>query len=81
MIAEPPTPVEPGLEDEERRRAVQRAVQSLPSKYREAIVLFYFHGLDVATAARSLRLPEGTLKARLSRGRDMLRRKLAHGTR
>ena len=55
-------------------------LQSLPSKYREALVLFYFHDLDVATAAQSLGLPEGTLKARLSRGRDMLRRKL-HGTR
>ena len=32
--------------------------------------------LDVATAARSLGLPEGTLKARLSRGREMLRGKL-----
>jgi RNA polymerase sigma-70 factor (ECF subfamily) len=83
QIVEPADPhrTDSRLEDEDRRRVVQRALQSLPSKYREALVLFYFHGLDVATAARSLRLPEGTLKARLSRGRDMLRRKLLHGTR
>ena len=83
QIAEPADPhrTESRLEDEDRRRIVQRALQSLPSKYREALVLFYFHGLDVATAAQSLRLPEGTVKARLSRGRDMLRRKLPHGTR
>ena len=39
------------------------------------------HGMDIVTAAQSLRLPEGTMKARLSRGRDMLRRKLFHATR
>ena len=83
QITEPAAPhrTESGLEDEDRRRSVRRALQSLPSKYREALVLFYFHDLDVATAAQSLRLPEGTLKARLARGRDMLRRKLLHGTR
>ena len=83
QIAEPADPhrTESRLEDADRRRIVQRALQSLPSKYREALVLFYFHGLDVASAAQSLRLPEGTVKARLSRGRDMLRRKLPHGTR
>jgi RNA polymerase sigma-70 factor, ECF subfamily len=40
------------------------------------LVLFYFHYMSVASAARSLSLPEGTVKARLSRGRTMLRRKL-----
>jgi len=32
--------------------------------------------MDVTNAARSLGLPEGTVKARLSRGRDILRGKL-----
>ncbi len=64
------------MEDESRRRVIRRALNSLPPKYRDSLVLFYFHGMDVATAARSLSLPEGTLKARLSRGRDMLRKKL-----
>jgi RNA polymerase sigma-70 factor (ECF subfamily) len=64
------------VENDDRRRIVQRAVHSLPAKYREVLLLFYFHDMDVATAARSLGLPEGTVKARLSRGRDILRRKL-----
>ena len=59
-----------------RRRAVRNALQSLPPKYREALLLFYFHDQDVATAGRSLQLPEGTVKARLARGRDLLKRKL-----
>jgi RNA polymerase sigma-70 factor (ECF subfamily) len=55
---------------------VRNAVALLPAKYREALTLFYFHDLDVTTAAQSLGLPEGTVKARLSRGREILRGKL-----
>jgi len=65
-----------GLEDHDRDLAVRRAVGALPAKYREALILFYFHDMDVTTAARSLGLPEGTVKARLFRGREILRSKL-----
>ncbi len=65
-----------GLESRDRDQALRRAVCNLPAKYREALTLFYFHEMDVAAAARSLGLPEGTVKARLSRGREILRGKL-----
>jgi RNA polymerase sigma-70 factor (ECF subfamily) len=55
--------------------AVHRAVLALPQRYREPVVLFYFHEMDVAAAARTMGLPEGTLKARLSRARALLRRR------
>ena len=55
--------------------AVRRAVLALPVRYREPVVLFYFHEMDVAAAARTLGMPEGTLKARLSRARALLRRR------
>ncbi len=71
-----PRPPDGGLEDADSGRAVRRAVLTLPPRYRDALVLFYFHGMDVATAARSLGLPEGTVKARLSRARAILRGKL-----
>ena len=77
-VAEPldPRASDGGLEDQDRDLAVRRAVGVLPPKYREALILFYFHEMDVAHAARSLGLPEGTVKARLSRGREILRKKL-----
>ena len=65
-----------GLEEQDRNLAVRRAVGALPAKYREARILFYFHDMDVTNAARSLGLPEGTVKARLFRGREILRSKL-----
>jgi RNA polymerase sigma-70 factor, ECF subfamily len=77
-VAEPrdPRSCDGGLEAENLDRAVRRAVHSLPPKYREALVLFYFHGMDIPAAASSLTIPEGTLKARLSRAREMLRSRL-----
>ena len=54
---------------------VRRAVLALPLRYREPVVLYYFHEMDVAAAARTMGMPEGTLKARLSRARELLRRR------
>lgn len=54
---------------------VRRAVLALPLRYREPVVLFYFHEMDVAAAAYTMKLPEGTVKARLSRARALLRRR------
>jgi RNA polymerase sigma-70 factor (ECF subfamily) len=54
---------------------VRRAVLALPTRYREPVILYYFHEQDVAAAARNLGLPEGTVKARLSRARALLRQR------
>jgi RNA polymerase sigma-70 factor (ECF subfamily) len=64
------------LDEERRDRLVRTAVLALPAKYRDVLTLFYFHGMDVARSAASLGVPQGTVKARLSRGRDILRSKL-----
>ena len=65
-----------GLEEHDRDLAIRRAVFALPAKYREALILYYFHDMDVPAAAQSLGLPEGTFKARLFRAREILRGKL-----
>jgi len=78
-VTEPrdPRAIDGGLEQEDQDRAVRRAVHALPAKYREAVTLFYFHDMDIAEASRSLSLPEGTVKARLSRARALLRSRLS----
>lgn len=75
-IADPPARQDPKWEDECRERAVRQAVATLPAKYREVLTLFYFLDKNVPGAAESLGLPEGTVKARLHRGREILRNKL-----
>ncbi len=66
-----------GVDVEDRDRAVRASVHALPPNYRDAMIVFYFHGMDVPAAARSLGVAEGTLKARLFRGRELLRKKLS----
>ena len=66
-----------GLQDQERAAMVRRAVLALPEKYREPLVLYYFHEMDLGETARVLGIPEGTVKARLSRARDLLRQRAA----
>lgn len=56
--------------------AVRRLVCTLPEKYRDALILFYFLDQDVAHAAHCLGVPVGTVKARLHRGRELLRSRL-----
>jgi RNA polymerase sigma-70 factor (ECF subfamily) len=60
-------------ESDQRDRIIRRAVCSLPGKYSEVLVLYYFLEQDVAEVARVLGLPEGTVKARLHRGRAKLK--------
>jgi RNA polymerase sigma-70 factor (ECF subfamily) len=66
-----------GLQESHRAEAVRRAVLTLPPRYRDALVLYYFQERDLADAAQALGIAEGTLKARLHRGRALLRRRCA----
>jgi RNA polymerase sigma-70 factor (ECF subfamily) len=77
-VAEPGDLGAPFAEADDGRRdqIVRRAVLGLPAKYRETLTLFYFHDKDISQAARSLGVAEGTVKARLNRGREMLRARL-----
>ncbi len=66
------------LAEQRQQEDVRNAVLALPRRYREAVMLFYFHEMDVAAAARTMGLPEGTVKARLSRGRALFKRRFPH---
>jgi len=46
---------------------------SLDEKYRLPMVLYYVEGYSVEETARMLRLPQGTLKSQLHRGRLLLK--------
>jgi RNA polymerase sigma-70 factor (ECF subfamily) len=80
---EAPEPADPAqqhnvLQEKSSNDEVRRAVLALPHRYREPVVLFYFHEMDLSAAARTMGLPEGTLKARLSRARALLRSRFPH---
>ena len=48
-------------------------VMKLPEKYREVIHLYYYEELSVKEISEILRITEGSVKMRLSRGRKFLR--------
>ena len=55
-------------------RAVQQAIHSLPLKYREVLVLRHLQDLSYIEIANILKLPQGTVKIRLYRAREQLRK-------
>lgn len=60
--------------------ALVEALKAIPEAQRRAIVLHYLGGLSVAEVAHETGSPEGTVKARLSRGRAALAELLADTT-
>ena len=60
----------------EERRQVQRAVDTLPEKYRVVVILYYMEELPLAQIASLLHIPSGTVKSRLHQARKLLRQQL-----
>ncbi len=56
--------------------ALDQELNRLPEKYRAALVLCYFQGRTHDQAAQALRCPVGTVRSRLARGRDLLKKRL-----
>ncbi len=77
-----------GVEELERHAAAKPAdlpdigpvldqeLSRLPAKYREPLVLCYLEGRTHDQAAEQLRCPVGTVRSRMARGRDLLKRRL-----
>jgi RNA polymerase sigma factor, sigma-70 family len=53
------------------------AVEKLPEKYRTVVILHYFRGYDVKELSFILKAPEGTVKYRLHRARELLKGELS----
>ena len=68
--------VEDGIEADERSALVRRALEVVDERYRETLFLVYVEGLKIEETARVLGIPEGTVKTRLMRGREALRKAL-----
>jgi len=69
-------PADDAMIDDERRKAVSRAIASLPEKYRAPLVLCDIEEKSYEEISEILALPTGTVKSRINRARNLLKEKL-----
>ncbi len=70
-----PTPITT-VQSRETREAVHEALQKLSPELREAVILRDLQDMDYKEIAVVLKVPEGTVKSRINRGRGELARLL-----
>ncbi|WP_409275977.1 sigma-70 family RNA polymerase sigma factor [Neobacillus sp. SCS-31] len=61
--------------DNDRDKELARIIMELPIKYREVIILYYYEELDSIEISNILNLKINTVKTRLIRGRDLVKRR------
>jgi RNA polymerase sigma-70 factor (ECF subfamily) len=62
------------VEDNEQLERLENAIARLPMKMKQAVVLHYLQKLTIAEAAEATGVRKGTLKSRLSRALEVLRK-------
>jgi RNA polymerase sigma-70 factor, ECF subfamily len=64
------------VENMELQETIQKEISKLPEKYRSVIVLKYIEELPLQEISEILDMPLGTVKTRVHRGREALRKQL-----
>ena len=70
-----PSPEEIVLKAEERT-IIMQAVSDLPEKYKLPIYLYYSSSMSIKEIAQILQVPEGTVKSRMNKAKQVLNREL-----
>jgi RNA polymerase sigma-70 factor (ECF subfamily) len=76
QIADPSRSADDQVQSRETRDAVHQALQKLSPELREAVILRDLQDMDYKDIAGALKVPEGTVKSRINRGRAELARLL-----
>src|SRR5258705_8825474 len=76
QIADPSRSADDHVQSRETREAVHQALQKLSPELREAVILRDLQDMDYRDIAGALKVPEGTGKSRINRGRAELARLL-----
>jgi RNA polymerase sigma-70 factor (ECF subfamily) len=72
MWRQPAVPVDEALETSQASDRLREAIRALPRVWRDAVVLRDLEGLSYEEVAARLRVPIGTVKSRINRGRARL---------
>ena len=60
----------------ENSNLIMKEILSLPIKYKEVIILYYYKEFSTLEIAKILRIPESTVRTRMKRARELLKEKL-----
>jgi RNA polymerase sigma-70 factor (ECF subfamily) len=60
----------------ETQEQIRKAIQTLPEKYKSVVILRYLHDMSLQEIGDVLGMPVTTVKTRVHRGREFLRKKL-----
>ncbi len=63
-------------EIKEKRELIRQAVEELPVKQRSVVLMFYYSEMSIQEISDVLKIPEGTVKSRLSTAKAKLRSEL-----
>src|SRR5690625_5284769 len=66
------------VENNELQRYIHTKISELPPKYRSIIILRYLEEFSLKEISEILDIPVGTVKTRIHRGREALRKRLRH---
>ncbi|MNW11381.1 ECF RNA polymerase sigma factor SigW [compost metagenome] len=60
----------------ETQAQIHRAIETLPAKYKSVVILRYLHDMSLQEISDVLDMPVTTIKTRVHRGREYLRKVL-----
>ncbi len=60
----------------ETQQQIRQAIDTLPEKYKSVVILRYLHDMSLQEIGDVLQMPVTTVKTRVHRGREFLRKKL-----
>lgn len=64
--------IENSRENLEETITIKEAIKSLKKEFRDVVILFYYNEMKLADIAKILKIPEGTVKSRLSSAKEKL---------
>lgn len=67
------------LIDVEDEQALRQAIEELPPKYREPIILFFYEEKDYKDIGEIMHIPSSTVGVRIRRAKEKIKQSLNHG--
>lgn len=68
--------IEEGIDRRKRQKIVLKAVNNLPKIYRTVVILAHFEEKTIEEIASDLKIPQGTVKSRLFKAKEILKTNL-----